>query len=111
MIKSFALFASMLFMFSGCSTLVDMPDICPKITLPASGDGYEVCSVSKRERRIPKAKWDIEKKRMLSIDSSDYTKIKMKFQKQCVSSNCKQAIGTFDSLFLMLDGALQSVPK
>lgn len=88
---------------------VDLPDVCPEITLPASGDGYCRTTVTHKARRIPKAQWDIEKKKRVHVSFQDWTKIKKEFLKHCVMNKCKQAVGAFDDLFLSLDKALKKV--
>lgn len=88
-----------------CQHIVDLPDLCPKITLPASGDGAEVCTVSKKRRRIPKVEWDEQRKKMIHFDVKDYTKMKRAFLKHCLSSKCKQQIGQYDKLFEAIDKA------
>lgn len=94
---------------AGCQHMMDIPDFCPKITLPASGDGYAVCTVSKREFRIPKEQWRLQQKTSIHLNSQDFSKIKKAFLKACNTTPCKQAVGTFDDLFLLLDDTVNRI--
>lgn len=94
----------MALLLAGCST-VSIPDFKAHITLPASGDGYWVNTVSEKEGRIPKKEWDIKKKRGIVLLSEDWAILRNTVLKNCLSSNCKDAVGVFDDLFKSLDTA------
>jgi len=98
-----------------CLTLVscgsmEIADIGPMITLPASGDCYQVTVLTHKKTRYPKAECDEIKKRGIVITSEDWKKQKISIQKNCQLQKCKQLVGVFDSLFLTIDSALQKVP-
>lgn len=95
----------------GCST-VRIPDFKAHITLPASGDGYWVKTISPEEGRIPKAEWDIKRKSGIVILSEDWQVLRFTLIKNCLSNQCKDTVGIFDDLFETLDSALKvATPK
>lgn len=96
----------MLFL-SACST-IRIPDFKAHITLPASGDGYWVKTVSPEEGRIPKAQWDVQKKAGIVILSEDWQILRYTVMKNCLTNDCKDTVGVFDKLFSTLDDALKS---
>lgn len=99
----------LLFLFStGCAS-VDIPDFYAHITLPASGDGYAVSTVSKSRKRIPKAEWRQQIRRGIILMPEDYKKLKFTILKNCLSNKCKKSVGTFDNLFLAIDKGLQTI--
>lgn len=87
---------------------IQLPDFKAHITLPASGDGYWVKTVSDEEGRIPKEQWDVQKKRGIVLLSEDWTILKTTLRKNCLSNDCKDVIGVFDDLFYSLDTALKA---
>lgn len=92
---------------SGCSH-VKIPDFKAHITLPASGDGYWIKTVSNEEGRIPKAKWDELKKRGIVILSEDWQILRRVVMKNCLmNKSCQDTVGAFDSLFYSIDEALK----
>jgi hypothetical protein len=93
---------------SGCAS-IEIPDIRPHITLPASGDGYSISTVSHEKTRIPKLEWDEKKKRGIVIFSEDWQKLRFTLLKNCLTNQCKTAVGRLDELFLTIDNALQKV--
>jgi len=94
-----------------CST-IQIPDFKAHVTLPASGDGYYVKTVSSEEGRIPKAEWDEKKKRGIVLLSEDWQKLKVVIMRNCLGSKrCKDTVGVFDDLFKSLDSALSAVQK
>ena len=92
----------------GCAS-VDIPDFKAHITLPASGDGYYVKTVSEEEGRVPKEIWDQSRKRGIVILSEDWAILRYTILKNCLTNKCKQVVGTFDELFESLDEALKKV--
>lgn len=90
----------------GCAG-VTIPDFKAHVTLPASGDGYWVKTVSEDEGRIPKKEWDVLKKRGITILSEDWAIFRNTTLKNCLTNECKDVIGIFDQLFYSLDSALQ----
>jgi hypothetical protein len=89
---------------------IQIADIGPMVTLPASGDCYQVTVLSQKKTRYPKAKCDDIKRRGIIITSEDWKKQKVSIEKNCQMQQCKQLVGAFDSLFLTIDSALQKVP-
>ncbi len=88
-----------------------MANIEPKVTLPASGNCYAIEVLSRKERIIPKAECDEIKKRAIFITSSDWKILKQANQANCLRSNkCVQMQGAFDSLFLIIDDAINKIP-
>lgn len=106
--RKLVLIASIFFL-SGCAS-VEIPDFKAHITLPASGDGYWVKTVSAEEGRVPKAEWDVQRKRGIVILSEDWAILRFTLLKNCLTMECKNAVGTFDNLFFSLDSALRKLP-
>lgn len=92
-----------------CST-VRIPDFRAYITLPASGDGYWVQTVSNKEGRVPKAEWDEKKKRGIVLLSEDWQKLRSTVVRNCLSNDCKDTVGAFDELFQTLDTTVPLIP-
>lgn len=92
----------------GCAS-VEIPDFKAHITLPASGDGYYVKTVSEDEGRVPKVEWDKMRKRGIVILSDDWAILRYTILKNCLTMECKQAVGTFDKLFFTIDEALKKI--
>lgn len=80
------------------------------VTLPASGDCYQVTVLTQIKNRYPKAQCDEIKARGIIITSEDWKKQRISIQKNCQHTQCKQLIGAFDELFLAIDGALDKLP-
>jgi len=98
-----------------CLTLVscagmDIADVRPTITLPASGDCYGVTVLTKQKVRHPKSVCDEMKKRGVFLSQEDWKKQKISIQKNCQLKKCKQLVGVFDELFLTIDSALKKLP-
>lgn len=87
---------------------VEIPDISPGVTLPASGDGYQIGTLSQKETRIPKAEWDEKRKRGIILFSDDWAKLKFTLLKNCISNPCKQTVGALDDLFIAIDDAIKA---
>lgn len=92
----------------GCAS-VQIPDFKAHITLPASGDGYWVKTVSTDEGRVPKAEWEKLRRRGIIILPEDWAILRYTLLKNCLTMECKQAVGAFDNLFYMIDDALKKV--
>jgi len=88
---------------------VEIPDFKAYITLPASGDGYYVKTVTPEDGRVLKEEWDIARKRGIIILSEDWAILRYSLIKQCLTKKCKQAVGAFDDIFYKLDEALKTV--
>lgn len=96
---------------TGCTSM-PIADFKAHITLPASGDGYWVKTVSPEEGRIPKEEWREKMKRGIIILREDWEIFRNTSLKNCLSNTaCKSVVGTFDSLFYSIDEALKKVPK
>lgn len=107
--KPFLMVVSLLSL-SGCAGF-QIADIGPMVTLPASGDCYQVTVLSQKKTRYQKAQCDEIKKRGIVLTSEDWQKQRFSIQKNCQLAQCKQLIGVFDDLFLTIDSALQKMPK
>lgn len=93
---------------SSCSSTIEIPDFKAYATLPASGDGYWVKTVSNDEGRIPKELWSIYSKRGIVLMPEDWEILRYAIIKNCLSNDCKDSVGIFDDLFLTLDSALKA---
>jgi len=89
---------------------MEVADVRPTITLPASKDCYGVTTVSLKKTRIPKAECDEMKKRAVFMTSEDWKKQKVSILKNCQLKKCKDIVGVFDHLFQVIDEALQKLP-
>lgn len=107
--KSSKLLIALCLILTSCAGM-EIADIGPTITLPASGDCYRVTVLSKVKTRFPKDKCDEMKKRGIFLSSEDWKKQKISIQKNCQLKKCKQLVGVFDGLFLTIDDALKKVP-
>ena len=94
---------------SGCGSF-QIADIGPMVTLPASGDCYQVTVLTHKKVRYPKAKCDDIKRRGVFLTSEDWQKQRYSIQRNCQYAECKQLVGAFDELFLAVDQALQKMP-
>ena len=90
----------------GCAT-GKIPDFKAHITLPASGDGYWVKTVSDEEGRIPEAEWEVKKRRGIVLLSEDWAILRNNILENCLTSSCKDAVGVFDNLFYSIDEAFK----
>lgn len=98
-----------LLLSAGCTSAVEIPDFKAHITLPASEDGYWVKTVSSEEGRVPKEEWALMRKRGIIILPEDWAILRKTIIKNCLTMECKQAVGTFDGLFYSIDGALEKI--
>lgn len=94
---------------ASCGSM-EIADIGPMVTLPASGDCYQVTVLTRKKTRYPKAKCDDIKKRGIILTSEDWKKQRVSIEKNCQLQKCKQLVGAFDSLFLIIDQSLQKLP-
>lgn len=92
---------------SSCAS-VQIPDFKAHVTLPASGDGYWVKTVSQEEGRVPKAEWDIAMRRGIVLLPEDWQILRYVIVKNCLQNQCKDTVGVFDDLFYALDSALKA---
>lgn len=92
-----------------CAT-TEIPDVNAYVTLPYSGDGYSISTVSHKRNRIPAAEWELKRKKGIILLSEDWQKLKFTLSKNCMVQKCKQAIGALDTLFIAIDEALQQIP-
>lgn len=104
------LLIALLLTLASCGSM-EVADIGPTVTLPASGDCYKVTVLSKVKTRYPKAECDKMKKRSIFLSTEDWKKQKISILKNCQLKKCKDVVGTFDYLFLTLDEALQKTEK
>lgn len=97
------------FIFLTSCASVEIPDFKAYVTLPASGDGYYVKTVTPEEGRVSKEQWDIQRKHGIIILSEDWAILRYSLLKQCLTKKCKQAVGAFDGLFTSIDDALKKI--
>jgi hypothetical protein len=95
---------------AACAT-VQVPDIHPGITLPASGDGYQIGTLSHDEIRTPAAEWIKKLPRAIILFSDDWAVLKQTILDNCISNNCEQSVGALDYLFQTIDQALKNLPS
>lgn len=94
---------------SACGS-IEIADIGPMVTLPASGDCYQVTVLTHKKTRFPKKQCDDIKRRGVVLTSEDWQKQRLSIQKNCQLTQCKQLVGAFDQLFLTIDSALKQLP-
>lgn len=104
-------FASLVILV-GCAS-VEIPDIKPHITLPASKDGFWVSTLSDQEGTIQAKVWQktLSSKAHIILFSDDWAKLRYTILKNCLTMNCKEAVGVFDELFITMDNALLKLKK
>lgn len=89
---------------------MQIQDFKAGVTLPYSEDCFFKYVISPRESRYDKAQCEIIKKHSLIITSEDWKIIRKNFQDNCQVLQCKQLVGQFDQLFLVIDKNLQLIP-
>ncbi len=94
---------------SACAEM-SITDFKAGVTLPYSEDCYFKYVISPRESRYDKVKCEEIKKHSLIITSDDWKIIRKNFQENCQVLQCKQLVGQFDQLFLVIDKALDKLP-
>lgn len=80
------------------------------VTLPYSGNCFFVNVLTKKEIEYPKAVCDAMKKRSVILTSESWKILRKNIQDNCQALQCKQLVGQFDQLFLIVDDALQKLP-
>lgn len=102
----------LLAVLSSCSTY-QTSDWKAWITLPASEDCMGFSVMSGREVRYPAEHPVCKEKKLKSvwIDYESYKMLRRDIQINCQLNQCKQITGAFDSMFLVIDQALQKIPK
>lgn len=95
--------------FTGCAT-VELPDAYLYVTLPASGNGFGVNTLTGNEIEIPASKWQKMSRRGVILLPEDWAKIKLSLLKACIQNECKQSVGALDGLFYAIDDALKKIP-
>ena len=103
-------FATLLLLICTSCASVEIPKFRAHITLPASGDGYYVETASVDEGRIPKKEWDVIKRRGIIVLPEGWSVLRNTILKNCLTMECKDAVGTFDYLFESIDNALRLMP-
>ena len=96
--------------FGGCAT-VQVPELRPGITLPASGDGLQVDTITGATTRIPADQWKKKLPKGIILFSDDWKILKTTLLTNCMQNTCSQAVGVLDSLFQTVDQALQKLPS
>ena len=111
MAKSFALLASIcaLLVLDGCGSF-QTSDFPVMVSLPASGQCFEIKVMSGAEKYYDKDTCDRIKKRAIFLTSESWSMLKRDIQTNCQYAECAQITGAFDGLFLGLDKALEKVP-
>lgn len=112
MIKLLKHSVNLLFLLSslvGCAGM-EVADIKPRITLPASQECFGITVLSKKEERLSEADCIEVKKRSVFLDSENWKMLRSSIQRNCQHLKCKQIVGAFDNLFLTIDEALQQLP-
>ena len=108
MLKSLLLLSVSLCL-ANCAGKISLPDVSPCISLPASGDGYCISTVTQEKRRTDRDIWAVEIKRAIILTPPEWAKLKKWISKQCLMNQCEQAIGTLDGLFYAIDNGLKKV--
>jgi hypothetical protein len=90
---------------------VELPDLKPHITLPASQEGFWVSTLTDEEGSVPYLEWRSKLRREphIILFSDDWAKLRFTILKNCMSMDCKQAVGALDDLFYTFDAALKGM--
>lgn len=94
-------------LLSACAGKLQVSDIGPTVTLPASQDCYRVRVISHQKTRIPKKECDELKKRAVFLIQDDWQRQRYDIQKNCQLTQCKQLVGAMDALFQAIDIGLK----
>lgn len=94
----------------GCAT-VEVPELRPHTTLPASKDGFWVNTLKDEEGEIPAPLWKkkLEEEAHVILFSKDWASLRFTILKNCLTMQCQQSVGTLDNLFYTLDEALKKM--
>lgn len=100
---------SLLLSLAGCAEM-QVADFKGGVTLPYSEDCFQISVVTRTEVRTPAAQCKAMVKRAVFITSEDYKLLRETIQINCQQFQCKQLVGQFDQLFLIIDKDLQLIP-
>ena len=100
------------FVLVACAS-VEIPDFKAHITLPASHYGFWAKTVSAEEGFIPAQQWQhiLDTTPHIILFGSDWKILRYSLLKNCLTNDCKQAVGVFDELFKTIDDALKKLPS
>lgn len=99
-----------LLFLANCATQ-QIPEIRPGITLPASGDGYQVDTLTGEGTRVPAEEWQKKLPRGIILFSEDWQILKMTILSNCIRGQCEKAVGALDTLFQTIDDVLKNLPS
>lgn len=77
--------------------------------MPYSGNCFFVNAVDGKTREYPAPECEKMRRKGLIVLSEDWKIIREILQINCQMTQCKQLVGQFDSLFLVLDEAAEQV--
>jgi hypothetical protein len=80
------------------------------VVLPYSGNCFFVNVLTKKEVEYPKAVCQAMVKRSVILTSEAWKILRKNIQDNCQVQQCKQIVGQFDQLFLVVDSVLQKAP-
>ena len=80
------------------------------VTLPYSESCFFVNVLTKEEKEFPKAVCEKIKKKGVILTSDSWKILRKNIQDNCQVQQCKQIVGQFDQLFLVVDKNLQLIP-
>lgn len=90
---------------------MQLHDFKAAVTLPYSKHCFSIYVLSGKELEEDKAKCDAKKDRALILTSEDWKILRNDIQTNCQLLQCKQLVGQFDQLFIIIDQNLQKVLK
>lgn len=90
-----------------CQNALKISDISPGVTLPYSGNCFQVSTLTGKVKETPKAECDKIKAKSLFITTEDYKKLRKDTQNNCAASkSCTQITTPMDELMLLIDSGL-----
>lgn len=101
--------SSLALLISGCASY-EVADFSAGVILPYSEDCFEISFVTKTELRTPADKCRAKVKRAIFITSENYKLLRQSIQDNCQMQQCKQLVGQFDQLFVVIDADLNQIP-
>lgn len=104
------IFVSVLAVVLSACAGMQISDFKAGVTLPYSEHCFFVHAVSGKTLEYDKPSCERMKKKALIILSEDWKLIRKNFQTNCQMQQCKQLVGQFDALFLVVDDALKKIP-